>query len=99
MRNLKTLLDLKTEALPGRFIYTLSCSEFYFFILDLFCYFFCCCCFILKAAKTGYSDDFTLDDRFVSSAANKISPADQEQRSKQRAIRGLLGQTKLLATL
>jgi len=40
-----------------------------------------------KAAKTGYSDDFTLDDRFVSSAANKISPADQEQRAKQRAIR------------
>jgi len=49
--------------------------------------------FLFKAAKTGYSDDFTLDDRFVSSAANKISPADQEQRAKQRAIRGLLCQT------
>lgn len=56
------------------------------------------CCFF-KAAKTGYSDDFTLDDRFVSSAANKISPADQEQRAKQRAIRGLLCQTKLPVTL
>lgn len=55
--------------------------------------------FFFKAAKTGYSDDFTLDDRFVSSAANKISPADQEQRAKQRAIRGLLCQTKLPVTL
>lgn len=54
------------------------------------CYFFVV--FFFKAAKTGYSDDFTLDDRFVSSAANKISPADQEQRAKQRAIRGLLCQ-------
>ena len=55
--------------------------------------------FSLKAAKTGYSDDFTLDDRFVSSAANKISPAEQEQRAKQRAIRGLLCQTKLPAMI
>lgn len=63
-----------------------------YFVL-LFCWFF------FKAAKTGYSDDFTLDDRFVSSAANKISPADQEQRAKQRAIRGLLCKTKLPVTL
>ena len=90
MRNLKTLLDLKTEALPGRFIDTLCLAQgfiLYSLFILLFC---CCCCFIMKATKTGYSDDFTLDDRFVSSAANKISPADQEQRAKQRAIRGLL---------
>ncbi|KAL9973755.1 hypothetical protein ACROYT_G020250 [Oculina patagonica] len=40
-----------------------------------------------KAAKASYSDDFTLDDRFVSSAANQISPAQQEQREKEKAIR------------
>ncbi len=41
-----------------------------------------------QAAKTSYSDDFTLDDRFVSSAANQISPAQQEQQEKDKAIRG-----------
>ena len=74
----------------------MSRSVFDFFMFSL-------SCFILllffKAAKTGYSDDFTLDDRFVSSAANKISPAELEQRAKQRAIRGVLRQTKLPATL
>ena len=36
------------------------------------------------------SDDFTLDDHFVSSAANKISPAQLEERERQKAIRGIL---------
>ena len=35
------------------------------------------------------SDDFTLDDHFVSSAANKISPAQLEERERQKAIRGI----------
>ena len=36
------------------------------------------------------SDDFTLDDLFVSSAANKISPAQLEERERQKAIRGII---------
>lgn len=35
------------------------------------------------------SDDFSLDDHFVSSAANKISPAQLEERERQKAIKGL----------
>lgn len=72
----------------------MSRSVFDLFFLLLFCFL-----FFFKAAKTGYSDDFTLDDRFVSSAANKISPAELEQRAKQRAIRGVLCQTKSPVTL
>ena len=35
------------------------------------------------------SGDFSLDDHFVSSAANKISPAQLEERERQKAIKGL----------
>ena len=35
-------------------------------------------------------DDFMLDDHFVSSAANKISPAQLEERERQKAIRGII---------
>ena len=35
------------------------------------------------------SDDFTLDDHFVSSAANKISAAQLEERERQKAIKGI----------
>lgn len=45
--------------------------------------------FCQAAFKASYSDDFTLDDRFVSSAANEISPAQREQREKEKAIRGV----------
>lgn len=40
-----------------------------------------------KASMGAGSDDFTLDDHFVSSAANKISPAQLEERERQKAIR------------
>ena len=36
------------------------------------------------------SDDFMLDDHFVSSAANEISPAQLEERERQKAIRGII---------
>ena len=36
------------------------------------------------------TDDFTLDDHFVSSAANKISPAQLEERERQKAIGGII---------
>lgn len=45
--------------------------------------------FLLQAATMANSDDFTLDDHFVSSAANKISPAQLEERERQKAIRGI----------
>lgn len=41
------------------------------------------------------SDDFTLDDHFVSSAANKISPAQLEERERQKAIKGIFGHSCL----
>lgn len=34
-----------------------------------------------------------LDDHFVSSAANEISPAQMEQREKQKAVQGVLNWT------
>ncbi|XP_068720114.1 CWF19-like protein 2 [Montipora capricornis] len=40
-----------------------------------------------KAASMANSDDFSLDDHFVSSAANKISAAQLEERERQKAIK------------
>ena len=39
-------------------------------------------------ASTKFSDDFDIDDHFVSSAAQERSAAEIEQREKQRAIKG-----------
>ena len=39
-------------------------------------------------ASTKFSDDFDIDDHFVSSAAQERSAAEVEQREKQRAIKG-----------